>query len=295
VNISGRTLPAVLLIVAALTSCAKSVPSNKTMVQDAHPGVMMSLPDGGIRYTEARGGSIWDVDRDGVRSRDPVARIQTSSITGLALDSERRTFATWVDESGQFLVGQVSPGPIRLIWRGPLVGVDHQNVGGRLAFTPAKRLVVALGNLGQSAAENDRSPAGKLLTLDPDRDISQTPNIVSKGWTNPLGIAYMQEMLWVVDQTADGEASIGRSGPDGFAGRPTALGRDADPSGLTLYGDKELVVCKSNDNELQRYLVSEVEAVQGRLVGDDCNGDVVELADGRLAYTSLDRIKVTKH
>jgi hypothetical protein len=250
------------------------------------------LPNGGLRYGELKSGVVREVGPAGAARGRVIARVPVSNhgqrgLLSLAVDRVGRTFAAWTTPSGRLVVGRVTPGPPRLIWRGPPT-VELGN-GGHIAFSPAGALVVSVGDRG-------RSRAGVLLRLDPDGAPSQRPAVLSRGWNNPFAFAFDgRGRLWVADNSPG-------SGPERLArgdraGRPTdvtALPPRTAPSGLAARGER-LFVCGAVSFSLDPYRV----AAGGRAVRDgrplvrDCSLGAVALADGRrIAYANRRRIEV---
>jgi glucose/arabinose dehydrogenase len=270
------------------------MPETDTFAEAVQVGAMAPLPDGGLRVGERISGEIYDLDAEGERTGDSasvdVSRGGDRGLLGLAISSESGdTYAAWTDaETDTLVVGQVLPGPTREIWRGP--AASNVNLGGDLAFTPDGRLVLAIGDLrgGESAETSEYS--GKIVTLAPDMDSNQRPNIISEGWENPKAMAYdIGANLWV----ADGD-QLARVAGDGTIGDSVTLGDSVGASGLTLMGNEELAVCTGANQTLQRYMISNgTELIEGRKIADDCSLDVEQLSDGRIVYATAGTIEVT--
>lgn len=284
-------------LVLLVSGCgAREIPT-KTLSEAIQVGAMVPLKDGGIRFGERLSGNVWDIDKSGVRSVNPIARLEVSNrgqrgLLGLAIDDKGQTFASWTKPDLTLAVAQIAPGATRIIWNGPTT--SDIEIGGRIIFTPEGRLLVGLGNMQDPTKISHKDTLnGKLLTLDPLRGPEQQPNIVSKNWNNPMGLAYMNNLLWAADSGSGGPDRLGRVGEDGFVGKPVELGTDTQPWDLTVFGDKELVVCMRNTKVLKRFLVNNVEPVSGRTVAKDCTRGVIELSSLELAYATEDQIRVT--
>ena len=265
-------------------------------------GAVAPLPDGGIIYGERLTGVIKTVVAKTARS--DVKQLSESSVEDLAtvdiskggdrgvlglLTDGDKTYASWTDAATDSLVvGEVTKGsPIRLIWIGPKAA--NTNIGGRIAMSPLKRIAVSIGDLQDPAQSNDAAALnGKIVTLDPDLGADQRPNIISRGWTNPRGIAYDRGgNLWVVDGDR-----LARAGEQGTLGDTTKLGTNVIASGLSLYSERELLICQSGNKRLERYLlVDGVRAVPGRTVAKNCAYDVVQQSGGTITYATDSTIR----
>lgn len=295
-----RSAAAVLLAMSTLAACGSTIPEGSAFVDvpESNDGtVMVPLPDGGLLYGRRSSGEIRRVDRSGSGAEPVVATLALSTggdrgLLGITRHDNGTVFASWTDPDGNIAVGQIEPAPTRLVWKGPKATDTH--VGGALAFTPTGRLALSLGDLQDPAGSADADhPGGKILTLDPERGPDQRPNAISRGWTDPVGIVYMNDLLWITDRGADGTERVGRAGPEGFSGKSRSLGVDVGAVGFTVYGDREMLVCLGKSRSLKRLLVNDVEAVPGRSLASDCSGAVIQLADARVAYQSPGAIKVT--
>lgn len=275
-----------LALVMVIAGCGQRLPETMVFVPAADVQAMVALPGGGLRYIDSTG-EVFDVDATGVRSVEPVGRVAadasiTPSVFGLARAQDGRTFASFATDSRLMAVAPIDGGPEEVVWLGPTISGEAP--GGAMTFTPTGRLLVALG----AGVAGD----GQIITLDPFLPSDQRPNVISTGWLDPGGVTYTAGgPLWVASLLATGEAVLARAGGEGPVGAVADLG-DSAPHGLTAFGDQELVACEG-DGELRRFLLQNAAATPGRLVADDCTGDVVELADGRLAYAAGGTIKVT--
>lgn len=292
---AARAALAALLCIF-LAACSSKVPESKELLEVVQVGPVIAVGDT-IRFGERVTGAVRDVDTNGELRGGPVTTLEVAAggrkgLLDLALEGER-TYASWVDRQDQLVVGQIAPGGTRIIWKGPSGAPD--NLGGALEVSPGGRLALAIGDMQRpDAARDPAAYEGKVVTLDPDGTETQRPNIVSKGWVDPGGIAYdANEHLWVVDN-GDDESYLSRAGVDGPVGTSTKLGSDVAPADLEMFGDSELVVCERNTRRLERYLINDgVEAIPGRLVAEDCAGGVAELNDGRLVYATDTALKIT--
>ncbi|MEO7557260.1 MAG: hypothetical protein ABIV94_11725, partial [Acidimicrobiales bacterium] len=102
---------------------------------------MVALPDGGVRVGVRSTGVIEDVSPSGtvgpVIAQLDVRADGQRGLLGLSVDASGRTFASWTRPDGRLVVGQVAPGPTRIVWEGPpsadfATGGHLAPVGGRL-------------------------------------------------------------------------------------------------------------------------------------------------------------------
>jgi hypothetical protein len=263
-----------------------------------HVAAMVPLAEGGLRLGERLSGRVLDVDAEG-RSRGVVARVPVSTegqrgLIGLAVDEGGRTFATWTRPDGRIVVGQVAPGRRRIVWRGPR-STNLAN-GGTLRFDPGGGLIVGIGDLEDRARLDDpASPNGKLLRLDPDGPADQDPEVVSGGWNNPYAFALTPSGdLWVADNSpGDAPERLARGDRGPRPADVTELEGTRAPAGLEALGDDELVLCGFVSRRLERFRIEDGRAVPaGEPLARDCALGVRRLADGRLAYSTREEIRV---
>ncbi len=293
-----RTLQAFLVVaLAGLGGCSQKLPETQAFVAIADVRAMAALPQGGLRYADGTTGEVWDVTAAGNRSSVPVAKAefdnsQPTGILSMAVQpGHGATFLSYTSDDQRLTVAQVAPGPIRMVWSGPRI--TGERVGGQLAFTPTGRLLVAVGDLGDAAAASKADVFnGKLVTLDPSAESEQRPNVISTGWPNPGGVTYgAGGSLWVASQMTDQTSQLVRANTDGPTGDSADLGEEV-PTGLTTFGDQELVACQG-DGQLRRFFLQNAAATPGRIVAGDCTGEVIELQDRRLAYVAGNSIRTT--
>lgn len=261
---------------------------------------MAALPDGGLRYGGRTSGLIFDVSSDGVQGTNPLAYLKVSpdagqGLMGLVVEEDGRTYVSYTDPQHRLIVSQVVPGDERIVWQGPVM--TQSMVGGGLAMTPQGRLIVGVGTPTDAATNAPLAEyKGTLITLDPSRDSDQVPNVVSRNWQNPRAVSYINKrVLWVADNSKDAnEDVLARGGDSGVLSPVTKLDADDNPSAITPYGDQEIAVCNEGSGALQRFLIEDgTTAVPGRVLATDCHSSVVQLGDGRLAYTTVNGIRTT--
>ena len=287
-------------VVLAPPAAAGSRSSEVLVADAAFPAALASLAGGGLRYGEHLTGRVREVDAAGQLLVAPVAEVAVRTggqrgLLGLSVDGSDRTFATWVRMAdGRIVVGQVAPGPTRLVWEGP--ESSRLANGGHLEFAPDGTLVVGIGDLqaGRLVDDPDR-PNGKLLRLDPDGAPDQRPATISTGWNNPFAFTFTPSgALWVAD-------NVGRRGRERLArgdrnGKPTAvteLRGTRAPSGLAPIDEDHLALCGFVSARLDRFDVSKPDrarVVQPALA-DDCGIGAVTLADGTIAYANPTSIR----
>lgn len=281
---------AAALLLWSLVNCGDGSSEGRLLVGEAaSPVALASLPGGGLRFGERLTGRVREVDGRGRLRPEPLAQVAVSTegqrgLLGLAVDDQGRTFATWTDQQGTIVVGQLAPGPVRILWRGPISA--RIGNGGHLAFSPSGALVVGIGDLQRG----DRS--GRLLALDPDGPPDQEPGVISSGWNNPFAFAFSpQSSLWVADN-APGEnpEHLVRVGPDGQPALTRKLpGRQIAPAGLVALSDTELVLCAYLPAQLILY---DVDTGRRRMLAGGCRTGVIPLSTGALAFAGDDEIRV---
>jgi Glucose / Sorbosone dehydrogenase len=273
--------------------------SDREPVPAAFAAAIAPLPGGGLRFGERLTGRIREVDASGRPAPEPVAVVEVSTsgqrgLLGLAVDARGRTFAAWTRPDRRLVVGQVDPGPARLVWRGP--ESTRLANGGHLAFAPDGRLVIGIGDLEarRRVADPDR-PNGKLLSLDPDGPADQTPRVLSSGWNNPFAFTYTPGgELWVADNTGGtGSERLARGDRRDRPTRVTRLRGTRAPSGLAAVNDRELALCGFVSGRLDRYEIGRGgHARRTRpTLARDCRIGVVALTDGSLAYADESTIR----
>jgi hypothetical protein len=234
---------------------------------------------------------VRDVTADRAPAPEPVATVAVSTagqrgLLGLAVDGAGRTFATWTRPDRRIVVGQVAPGDVRVVWKGPRS--SRLANGGRLAFDPEGRLVVGIGDLQDRAAVGDPDrPNGKLLRLDPDGPAHQEPEVISSGWNNPFAFTFTPSgALWVADNTGTtGSERLARGDRRGRPTRVTELRGTFAPSGLAALTDDRLVLCGYVSRRLDVYAIDDGRAARVRpSLARDCALGVTTLADGTVAY-----------
>lgn len=255
---------------------------------------LVALPDGSLRVGIRASGVVEDVSATGTVG-PPVARVEVRAdgqrgLLGVAVDATGQTFASWTRPDGRLVVGQVAPGPTRLVWEGPS-SVDRAN-GGHLAFRDA-RLVIGIGDLLQNERQDDPAAInGKLVSLDPDGLPGQQPRLVSSGWNNPFAFTVLDDgAIWVADNSP-GDTGERLVRGDGADNDPIELPTGTAPSGIDHLGSDELVVCGYKSGALLRYrLVEGRPRLEGTLA-TDCRTAIVILGDGGVVYAADDGLRL---
>jgi hypothetical protein len=261
---------------------------------------MVALPDGGLRYGERLTGRVRDLSRGGRLAAKPVARVAVSTagqrgLLGLTVDSDGRTFAAWTRPDRRLVVGQIAPGPTRLVWTGP--ETTRLANGGHLITAPSGDLVVGIGNLQapELVADPD-APNGKLLSLDPDGQADQLPRTVSAGWNNPFAFTLTPSgALWVADNAGGRDRErLARGDRMGQPTDVTLLRGTSAPSGLAALDDDHFAMCGFVSRRLDLYDASDPAAARRapQPLAENCAIGVVALADGVLAYANETSIRI---
>ncbi len=273
----------VVLVTLLLASCAK--PPEGVLVRSAHDVTAMVPFDGGLLYGERKTGRILNLERE------VVARVKVSSkgqrgLLGLAVDKDGTIFASWTRPDLRLVLAKVAPGKQRIVWLGPRS--TDLATGGHIAIDPDDgSLAVGIGDLQDPGTVSDsKAPNGKILRLDPDGPPDQKWTSYSYGWNNPYAFDFTEfGDLWLADNApGKGRERLGRADP---TGPNTILPERTAPSGLAIAGDK-VFVCGFRTKLLLRYRILRNQAAvrDGLPVARDCLLGVVELEDGRLAYST---------
>jgi hypothetical protein len=251
---------------------------------------MAPLPGGGFLWGDRLTGVIRRVNGAGHASGGVVARVAVATtnlhgLLGLARTSDGRVFAAWTDPADRLTVGQVAPGPTRVIWRG--LAFARFDVGGHLAVTPKGDLLLGVG-AGVIPAPGAAAPTGDLVLLRPDQRPSQPSRVLSTGWNNPFAFAYTPAgRLWVADNVPGTRGErLARGDLDGRPTHVTPLPPGTAPSGLAAVSRSRLVVCGFQSHLLQAFRITPGQRAVafGAPIARNCWIGVIRLADGRLAY-----------
>ena len=251
---------------------------------------MAPLPGGGFLWGDRVTGEIRRVSAAGRATGSVVARVAVKTtnlhgLLGLARTPDGRVFAAWTDPADRLTVGQVSPGPTRVIWRAR--AFSHFDVGGHLAVTPQGTLLLGVG-AGVIPRPGAPGPTGDLVLLRPDQRPSGPSRVLSTGWNNPFAFAYTPGgHLWVADNVPGTRGErLARGDLDGRPTHVTPLPPGTAPSGLTAVADNRLVVCGFQSHLLQAFRITSAQraVAVGAPIARNCWIGVIRLADGRLAY-----------
>lgn len=250
-------------------------------------------PDHSLRIAIRTSGVIEDISANGAAG-PKIAHLDVRSdgqrgLLGLAIDRTGRTFASWTPPDGRIVVGQVAPGPTRLIWNGPR-SADLAN-GGHLAMRD-ERLVIGIGDLLHN--DRTRNPAtlnGKLISLDPNGPPNQAPERISLGWNNPFAFTVLGDGIWVADN-APGDSGERLTRGDFAGSEPVELPNGTAPAGIDHLGVDALAVCGYKSGRLLAYQIVHGHPRLLRTLATDCRTAVAALPDGRIAYSANDGIRV---
>jgi hypothetical protein len=195
-------------------------------------------------------------------------------------------FAAWTDPADRLTVGQVSPGPIRVIWRAR--AFSRFDVGGHLAVTPQGALLLGVGAGVIPAPGAAAGPTGDLVLLRPDQRPSRRPLVLSTGWNNPFAFAFTPDgRLWVADNVPGTRGErLARGDLDGRPTHVTPLPPGTAPSGLAAVSRSRLIVCGFQSRLLQAFRITSGQraVAVGPPLARNCWIGVIRLAGGRLAY-----------
>ena len=274
---------------------ARKQPSSRVFA----PGVsdvtaMVARPDGTLRVAIRAKGVIEVISAKGTvgptLARVPVRTDGQRGLLGVAIDSSGHVFASWTERAGRIVVGQVAPGPTRIVWNGP-ASADLAN-GGHIAFRH-DRLVIGIGDLLHNDRKNDPAAInGKMVSLDPDGRPDQKPRVISSGWNNPFAFTVVPNGdIWVADNVP-GDRGERLTRGDGVGTKPVELPRGTAPAGIDHIGSDELVVCGYKSAKLFAYSLVRDRPERPRVLATDCSTAVATLPDGRVAYAADDGIHV---
>jgi glucose/arabinose dehydrogenase len=264
------------------------------------PAALAALGDRGFLVGERRTGRVRLVTGTGDLDPEPVARVAVISgeddqrgLLGLAVDGDR-VYASWTRAGdGRLVVGEVTGGGERILWAGP-PSSELAN-GGHLAVVPDGRLVVGIGDLENPALVDDSdAPNGKLLTLDPAGPPSQRPRLLSGGWNNPFAFVVAADgAIWVADNAPGDEPErIGRGEGQARGAEPAPLPGRRAPAALVELAPGRLGLCGYLDGELTVVDVRDGRPRLGDRLATGCRTGAAMLADGRLAISDGERVRL---
>jgi hypothetical protein len=294
------------VVLVGLAACGRADPDPEVAFETeatirfdagAEPVALAARRDGSVLVGERRTGRIREITRDGELLPEPVAQVAVTSsasdqrgLLGVAVDGER-IYAAWTRAGdGRIVVAELTGEDQRPIWEGP-VSSDRAN-GGHLAVLGDGRLLVGIGDLEQpDQLREPDAPHGKLLVLDPSRDAGRRPTALSSGWNNPFAFVVATDgEVWVADN-APGESPerIGRGDTDGE--RFELPGRRA-PAALVELEPGTLGLCGYLDETLTVVDVTGERPDLRDDTGTPCRTGAVTLADGRLAVSDGERVRI---
>jgi hypothetical protein len=143
-------------------------------------------------------------------------------------------------------------------------------------------MVVGLGEL---VADPDL--AGKILALDPDGPVEQTPTIISGGWHNPFAFVIRDGVVIVADNAPEGvDERLGT------AALPESAQRA--PSAAVLTPDGRIGVCGYLDREMRAYTLGADGTVEraGTIVKAGCATGAAAIGDGRYVITDETTVRL---
>lgn len=292
---------ATALVVAASAAAIAGCGANSDAPPAAQQGRLLlrggpapalaALPDGDLLVGFLQTGVVWRVPRDGPPRRAyPRLRVSTSGQRGLlslaVLDGH--VYAAWTTPGRRLVVGRLrrAAAPV-IVWRG--VTTMQLANGGHLSAMPGGRLAIGIGD------RQAGRPVGRMLSLRPGGPAGQAARTLSTGWNNPFAFTFTSDgRLWVADN-APGRAPERLARGD-TGGAPLAdvsvLTRRPAPSGLAAIGRDELALCGVVSATLDRYVLAGGRWRRTGTIARGCRYGVVRLADGRLAFSADDGVRM---
>lgn len=236
-------------------------------------------------YAERLTGRVMRIELDRTDSEPMlVAQVDVDSsgeqrgLIGLTTLDEK-VYGAWTRPGDQRLViGEIQP-VLRPLWFGP--STSYKAIGGHLD-TLNGRLVVGLGEL---VADPDL--AGKILSLDPDGPVEQTPTIISEGWHNPFAFVVRDGQVIVADNAPEGvDERLGSA--------PLPESAQRVPSAAVMTSDGRIGVCGYLDREMRAYIMGADGAVEraGTIVKAGCATGAAGLGDGRYVVTDETTVRL---
>jgi Glucose / Sorbosone dehydrogenase len=286
-----------IALAACLSACGSGSASPAGSASPGSAGqfviaAMAPLPGGGFLWGDRVTGVIRRVNAAGHATGGVVARVAVATanlhgLLGLARTPDGRVFAAWTDRADRLTVGQVSPGPTRVIWRARAFA--RFDVGGHLAVTPQGGLLLGVGaGVIPRADGAATAPTGDLVLLRPGQRPSRPSPVLSTGWNNPFAFAYTPGgRLWVADNVPGTRGErLARGDLDGRPTHVTPLPPGTAPSGLAAVSDSRLVLCGFQSHVLQAFRITPGQraVATGAPIARNCWIGVIRLTDGRLAY-----------
>ena len=252
---------------------------------------MAPLPGGGFLWGDRVTGVVRRVSATGRATGGVVARVAVATahlhgLLGVARTPDGRVFAAWTDPADRLTVGQVSPGPTRVIWRArPFSRFD---VGGHLAVTPQGALLLGVGAGVLPAGAARRRRRATSCSSGPISVPAGQAVVLSTGWNNPFAFAYTPGgHLWVADNVPGTRGErLARGDLDGRPTHVTAAAtrhRAVRPGRRLPEPARRLRLSVAPAPGLPHHLGQRAVAV-GAPIARNCWIGVIRLADGRLAY-----------
>lgn len=270
-----RAVLAGMLLAVVAVACGDDAPSEPDMLldlPDAVPGdiVGLSANDGSrtVEWIDRLDGTIhaFPVDGNGDDAVETLATIEVATegeqrgLLGQVVIDGRR-FAAWTEPATlDLLVGEVDvDGGTRIVWNAGPSGSGA--IGGVMGELDGRILVGVGRNTGFDA---ESGVGGAMLTLDPDGDPDQEPDVISVGYTNPWAFAVVDgSEVWVADNAAgpdpddesvDDIERIGRAEQQPDRSTMTRIAEPGRaPSAMIPLTDGRLGICGFLDAELRAY------------------------------------------
>ena len=284
---SSSHVVATIAVVGAVATACGGGSGDPTILEwkAAAPVSPVVIESETVLYAERLTGRVMRIDLDRPGSEPMlVAQVDVDSsgeqrgLIGLSVLADK-VYGAWTRAGDQRLViGEIQP-VLRPLWFGP--PTSYKAIGGHLDVLNG-RLVVGLGEL---VADPDL--AGKIITLDPNGPVEQTPIVLSEGWHNPFAFI-----------VRDGEVIVADNAPEGVGERlgtqPVPESAQRAPSAAVVTPDGRIGVCGYLDREMRAYTLASDGTVEraGTIVKAGCATGAAALGDGRYVVTDETTVRL---
>lgn len=290
-------------VALVVTACGDDTADFESFVTfpDAVPGDVVALRADGedIEYIDRRGGAIYTVRPNAGVDPLIVASIEVGTegeqrgLLGHAVIDGRRFVAFTEPGTLDLVVAEIEDQHLgRIVWSG--TATQSKAVGGHLEVLDGE-LLLGIGSLTDWARAHG---SGALVTLDPDGDSDQEPEIVSDGWNNPWAFTVTPSgEIWVADNAPDGsDLPIDQRDPEIIttsdrSSTPFENAPQRAPSAIVELPDGRIGVCGFLDGEMRAYQIVDPDgstALERSGTVGPCQTGAVVRDDGGIVTVSVD-------